>query len=64
MPSLKVKPQRQAISLSSSRRTSQFRKRGWIEFRKDLDEHAALSLAAELQLLGEADMLVGNMGSH
>lgn len=34
------------------------------EFRADLDENAPFSLAAELELLGEADLFVGNMGSH
>ena len=34
------------------------------EFRSDLDENAPFSLAAELELLGEADLFVGNMGSH
>lgn len=43
---------------------AQFAKRGWIEFRADLDGHMPLSLAAELQLIGDADVLVGNMGSH
>ena len=42
----------------------QFRKRAWMEFRSDLDEHAPFSLAAELELLSEADVFVGNMGSH
>ena len=34
------------------------------EFRADLDENAPFSLAAELELLGDADLFVGNMGSH
>ena len=42
----------------------QFRKRAWMEFRSDLDEHAPFSLAAELELLSDADLFVGNMGSH
>ena len=42
----------------------QFVKKGWMEFRKDLDENVPFSLAAALELLGGADMLVGNMGSH
>ena len=42
----------------------QFRKRAWMEFRSDLDEHAPFSLAAELELLSEAHLFVGNMGSH
>ena len=42
----------------------QYRKRAWMEFRSDLDENAPFSLAAELELLSEADMFVGNMGSH
>jgi len=42
----------------------QFRKRAWMEFRSDLDEHSPFSLAAELELLSEADLFVGNMGSH
>ena len=43
---------------------AQFKKRGWMEFRKDTDEHVAFSLAAEMELLSTADMLVGNMGSQ
>ena len=35
-----------------------------MEFRSDLDENAPFSLAAELELLSDADMFVGNMGSH
>jgi hypothetical protein len=42
----------------------QFKKRGWMEFRKDLTEDVPFSLAAALELLGSADVLVGNMGSH
>jgi hypothetical protein len=42
----------------------QFRKRAWMEFRSDLDEHAPFSLAAELELLSDAHLFVGNMGSH
>jgi len=42
----------------------QFRKRAWMEFRADLDEHAPFSLAAELDLLSNAHMFVGNFGSH
>ena len=34
-----------------------------MEFRSDLDENAPFSLAAELELLSEADMFVGNMSS-
>ena len=43
---------------------SQFKKRGWMEFRKDLSDDVPFSLAAALELLGSADVLVGNMGSH
>ena len=43
---------------------AQFKKRGWMEFRADLDEHAPFSLAAEMELLSRADMIVGNMGSQ
>jgi hypothetical protein len=43
---------------------AQFVKRGWMEFRRDTDEHMPFSLAAEIELLSRADMLVGNMGSH
>ena len=43
---------------------AQFKKRGWMEFRKDLTEDVPFSLAAALELLGSADVLVGNMGSH
>ncbi|KAL1522345.1 hypothetical protein AB1Y20_017337 [Prymnesium parvum] len=43
---------------------SQFQKRAWMEFRSDLDENAPFSLAAELELLSEATLFVGNMGSH
>ena len=43
---------------------TQFRKRAWMEFRSDLDENAPFSLAAELELLSEAHLFVGNMGSH
>lgn len=43
---------------------AQFVKRGWMEFRHDTDEHMPFSLAAEVELLSRADMLVGNMGSH
>ena len=32
--------------------------------RSDLDENAPFGLAAELELLREAHMFVGNMGSH
>jgi len=42
----------------------QFKKRGWMEFRKDLSDDVPFSLAAAIELLGKADMLVGNMGSH
>ena len=42
----------------------QFKKRGWMEFRKDLSDDVPFSLAAALELLGSADVLVGNMGSH
>ena len=44
----------------------QFEKKGgnWMEFRSDLDEHAPFSLAAELELLKDADAFVGNFGSH
>ena len=42
----------------------QFKKRGWMEFRRDLTEDVPFSLAAALELLGAADVLVGNMGSH
>ena len=42
----------------------QFKKRGWMEFRKDLTEDVPFSLAAALELLSNADVLVGNMGSH
>ena len=42
----------------------QFKKRGWMEFRKDLTDDVPFSLAAALELLGSADVLVGNMGSH
>ena len=42
----------------------QFKKRGWMEFRKDLSEDVPFSLAAAVELLGGADILVGNMGSH
>ena len=42
----------------------QFKKRGWMEFRKDLTDDVPFSLAAALELLGGADVLVGNMGSH
>ena len=43
---------------------SQFKKKAWMEFRSDLDEHAPFSLAAELELISEAHCFVGNMGSH
>ena len=43
---------------------AQFKKRGWMEFRKDLTDDVPFSLAAALELLGAADVLVGNMGSH
>jgi len=43
---------------------AQFRKKGWMEFRKDVDEHVPFSIAAAIELLSAADMLVGNMGSH
>ena len=42
----------------------QFKKRGWMEFRKDLTDDVPFSLAAALEMLGSADVLVGNMGSH
>ena len=42
----------------------QFVKKGWMEFRSDLDENVPFSLAAAFEMLGGADMLVGNMGSH
>ena len=42
----------------------QFVKKGWMEFRSDLDENVPFSLAAAFEMLGSADMLVGNMGSH
>jgi len=42
----------------------QFKKNGWMEFRKDLGEDVPLSLASVFELLGSADMLVGSMGSH
>ena len=42
----------------------QFVKKGWMEFRADLDEHAPFSLAAEMELLSRAEMIVGNMGSQ
>lgn len=42
----------------------QFVKRGWMEFRRDTDEHVPFSLAAAIELLSRADMVVGNMGSH
>ena len=35
-----------------------------MEFRSDLDENAPFSLAAELELLSDAHMFVGHMGSH
>lgn len=40
------------------------RPKPWVEFRANLDEHVPLSLAAELQLLGHADMFVGSFGSQ
>ena len=42
----------------------QFQKRGWMEFRHDLDENAPFSIVAALELLSAADVFVGNMGSH
>ena len=42
----------------------QFKKRGWMEFRKDLTDDVPFSLAAAIELLGSAHVLVGNMGSH
>jgi len=42
----------------------QFQKRGWMEFRQDVDEHVPFSIAAAIELLSRADMLIGNMGSH
>jgi len=43
---------------------AQFKKKGWMEFRRDVDEHVPFSIAAAVELLSHADMLVGNMGSH
>ncbi|KAJ1635774.1 hypothetical protein T492DRAFT_963887 [Pavlovales sp. CCMP2436] len=40
------------------------RPKPWVEFRANLDEHVPLSLAAELELLGHADMFVGSFGSQ
>jgi hypothetical protein len=40
------------------------RPKPWVEFRANLDEHVPLSLAAELHLLGHADMFVGSFGSQ
>ena len=37
----------------------QFQKRGWMEFRQDVDEHVPFSIAAAIELLSRADMLVG-----
>ena len=42
----------------------QFVKKGWMEFRSDLDENVPFSLAGAFEMLAGADMLVGNMGSH
>ncbi len=41
----------------------QFKKRGWMEFRRDLTDDVPFSLAAAIELVSSADMLVGNMGS-
>ncbi|KAG8466704.1 hypothetical protein KFE25_008083 [Diacronema lutheri] len=40
------------------------RPKPWVEFRANLDEHVPLSLAAELELLGHADVFVGSFGSQ